>query len=886
MKHLLFLANLIISCLFITDLFAQTQNVSKSTALSIAQKQFLGKDVDYYVLNNDASSVWKIFVDAEPTKGWQHDCYILTIPKSTTKNVNAISPTKEQRNSPPQEDYSPLLVKNRYGSNASSKPQVKKAMSSNQDNSVSNRTYAIILSGGINKNANYERYWNDCSFIYQTLVNKYNVPKGNIYPIMSDGNNPEKDMRGIYGEYKTQPLDLDYDGTNEIKLSATKSNIKNTLSTLANKLNKDDHLFFFVIDHGGTTDWKTNSYICLWNNENLYDYELASMLTPFTSKLVNVNVVLGQCFSGGFNDNLRKTGCVVASASKGSESSWACSDIPYDEFVYQWTCAVNEATHKGVPVESDIDNNKRVTMEEAFNYAKEHDRVLKENPIYSSTPKSVGEDLAFNNIAQSLDLFIKDNDEDTGKEPNTTTDNFWGSPSIWVRNQNDSICDHENPIYSSDHPLAFVNVRVHNRGKEDFKGGGKWVIVYWAQASTGLTAKAWKGREVYNGGWPTGGALEAHPIPEITSGNYKDFSIKWALPELLQQYPEGNFHFCLLAKISDKPYDDGYVDGKVYFNKRDSNDQAQKNVTIISKNDVEKFFNVYVRNTSTTDKSYTLELAPRTNADAVVFDRAKIEMSMSSKIYNAWERGGFKSKGIEIMSNNFNVKNPRTVKFVTPNGMLQNISLKGDEFDVVQLKFDFTLFKFDKPVYTLDLIQKDENGNIVGGETFVVEAPMLTLIDDPLIIVPDPIDDGRFQLRVNNANGFTNFKWIDGNGETLGNKETIKVTPEINGSDYTVIAMKEDGNVATQSISLKNSYGIESATPEKNNIIVNLKGNAPSNAVVSVKSLENGKTIASQKVPTGAKSINVEGLNLSNGIYVVCYQINATTMDQLKIKIQ
>ena len=51
-------------------------------------------------------------------------------------------------------------------------------------------------------------------------------------------------------------------------------------------------------------------------------------LEPFTSKFVNVNVVLGQCFSGGFNDNLKKVGCVVASASTGSESSFACSDIP------------------------------------------------------------------------------------------------------------------------------------------------------------------------------------------------------------------------------------------------------------------------------------------------------------------------------------------------------------------------------------------------------------------------------------------------------------------------------------------------------------------------------------------------------------------------------
>ncbi len=219
MKHLLLLLSIVFSCLFSTVSLAQTtKSVSKDDALAIAQKQFVGKDVDYYVLSNSSSAIWNIFVDAEPMKGWQHDCYVLTIPKSTTVDINAIIPRMVSRKMPPQEDYAPLLVKNRYGSNANSKPQVRKATSSNGNNEAAQRTYAIILSGGVNKNSNYERYWNDCSFIYQTLVNKYSIPKGNIYPIMSDGNNPAADMRSISGGYKSQPLDLDNDGVDKIYL--------------------------------------------------------------------------------------------------------------------------------------------------------------------------------------------------------------------------------------------------------------------------------------------------------------------------------------------------------------------------------------------------------------------------------------------------------------------------------------------------------------------------------------------------------------------------------------------------------------------------------------------------------------------------------------------
>lgn len=877
--------NLLFCCIFATSLHASAvpipNAISQNDALTIAQKQFVGQDVDYYILTDKSEGLWTIFVDAEPMKGWQHNCYILTIPKFTRVNKESVTPQKKLRSMPPSEDYAPLLVKNRYGDNASSKPKVKKQTSSNSFNNVAQRTYAIILSGGINKNANYERYWNDCSFIYQTLVNKYNIPKENIYPIMADGNDPSADMKCISGEYMSQPLDLDDDGTDDIKLAATKENVKNTLETLNGKINKDDHLFIFVIDHGGTADNNKSSYICLWNNEKLYDYELANMLDPFTSKFVNVNVVLGQCFSGGFNDDLTKVGCVVASASKGNEPSWACTDIPYDEFVYQWTCAVNQATHTNKLVFSDKDFNLRVTMEEAFNYAKTHDRVSQEHPVYTSTPTSVGEDLAFNHLVPSVDLYIKDNEEDTGKEPNNTTDTFWKSPSIRIRNNPDFGEEHQNPMFSPDHQIAYVYVRVYNRGKEAFYGTGKWLLVYWAQASTGITTKTWKGRELYNDAYATGGCLEANKIDTIEPGQYKDIPFRWALPNLLEKYQDGNFHFCLLAKIMDKPYDDGYVDGHAYFNVKGKKSQAQKNVTIISKKDVGKAFNVYIRNTSSTSKAYTLELIPQTAADTTLYSNAKIELWMSPKIYNAWERGGLKSVNTEMKSN---TKNPYIVKFMSPKSKVENVLLDGDEFDVVQLKFDFNKFASQSNIYTLDLVQKDENGNIVGGETFVVESPAISWKPiGPVDIVP--INGGNIILKVNKSD-FNSVKWIDEKGETLGNNESINVKPMINGTKYTVIAMTEDGEASTQSVSLENKYGIESAYIIDKKILVTLKDAAPINASIIVSPVTDNMTKTSCNVPEGTNSATIDATTLRHGVYVISYVVGTDIIDQIKIRIE
>lgn len=87
MKRLLFLLVLVL-CRTLSAT-ADTQQMSLPEALATAEKLFAGKDVDYYILQNDNASTWTFFVDAEPTKGWEHDCYLLTIPKTTNSGILA-----------------------------------------------------------------------------------------------------------------------------------------------------------------------------------------------------------------------------------------------------------------------------------------------------------------------------------------------------------------------------------------------------------------------------------------------------------------------------------------------------------------------------------------------------------------------------------------------------------------------------------------------------------------------------------------------------------------------------------------------------------------------------------------------------------------------------
>lgn len=878
---------MVMCCIFSPSAFAQLHSVSIDDALSIVQRQFQGRDVDYFIRQDNNSSVWTFFVDAEPMKGWEHECYLLTVPKNAITSINTMKPSRKKLlKLPPSGNYFPLLVKNRYGSNANSKPAVAKVSQSNAAQAAAQRTYAIILSGGIDRMSNHERYWNDCSFIYQTLVNRYGVPKENIFPIMSDGDDPAVDMRCTTVGFMSQPLDLDNDGVADIKMAATKANIQSTLNTLSARLQEDDHLFFYVIDHGGTDDHDTSSYICLWNNESLYDTELADMLTPFTQRNVNVNVVLGQCFSGGFNDNLTKVGCVVASASTGGEESWSCGDIPYDEFVYQWTTAVNGANHRGAKVYPDTDYNGRVTMEEAFSYAKSHDRRSAEHPQYVSTPLSVGEDLAFNNLAPAVDLYLMDNPEDTGKEPNTTAYELWKSPSIWVRNNDDGIVQHENPYYSSDHKIAYVYVTIYNRGKKDYTGG-KFIHMYWTQASTGITTKAWKGGETYKDEdssmeYPTGGHMEAQYIDSIPAGGSKTIMVPWLLPGLLRNYPEGNFHFCLWGKIMDIPYDDGFKNDVTYFDVKGSNDQAQKNVTIIRKEDVNKGFNVYVRNIMSEQKAYTLELVPQTENDAQIYSTAKVEMTMSPKVYAAWERGGFQYEDLELPSSNANGNDLRKVRLRSPQSKVKSITLKGDEFDVVSLKFNFISYPAVSGTYTFDLVQKDEDGNIVGGETFIVESPSRGYT--PIEIDPKPFDPGHIQLTAHSSD-YTSYTWKDGAGNYIGEGSSITVSPVADNTKYTVTGINEKGEIAEGSILLDAVNGIKSVSSEPGLVKVSLRGEASDNSCITVSSFVNGTVVASAPLTKGESEISMNIPNFSDGVYIVTYLVDDTVVDSRKITV-
>lgn len=881
MRHILLI--LFFCLVYSLNCWGQTTRqyeISETDALNIVTRTFEGKDYDYYLISDNLSKeFWTILVDAEPLKGWEHQCYIVQILKKSSLPATQTAPYSiiESTNPKIGQNVKSLKVKNRILPVNNLKPKVLLNQQTNDINPMASRTYALILSGGSDPVKNKERYWNDCSFIYQTLRNKYGVPKENIYPLLSDGNDPGADMNAGEKGIIDQSLDLDFDGLPDIELAATYENVELVLNTVVNKMSQDDHLFIFVIDHGGWDKVRKESLICLWNYGSLYASDLSGMLEQFTEKLINVNVVLGQCNAGGFIPYLMKNGCVVSAACRYDQPSFALSSIPYDEFVYNWTCAVNEADHLGNRIVTDADNNCFITIDEAYRYALS--KVIHDTPIYTSTPISIGEDLAFDKSAVSIDLYVKDNPEDTGKEPNLTTDKFWLSPSVWIRNSADGIYEHENPIYSPDHTAATIYVRVHNRGKDTYPGGTYYVHAYWALASTGFNPDAWMGNELYENGEVTGGPLRPSVIPKIDPGEYADVAVNWALPDDILGTVADNgtekHHFCILAKIMNTHVEPWY-NGTFTYDCQKNNDDAQINVSIISTVDLTAKTSVFVRNIIDTSQKYSLELIPRSVMDEEIYSLADIEMTLNPLVYEGWKRGGFHAN--HIITNN--ALNENTVVFTDIDSRLESVLMSSKEFDKVGLKFNFKSVPGAPRSYTLDLIQKDENGNIIGGETFIVDCPVESTASYEIRVSSS--EDDLTMLNIETASN-DHVRWKDFDDRTISESSNVTVRPEINGYTYNVYVLSEEGELYSDTVNLPQEKGImRVSTSGIDSLEVTLFDEAGTDCLLLITSAHTGESVLTMPMTQSQSHAVLDISTLAIGNYSLSYIQNGKVINSVK----
>jgi len=333
---------------------------------------------------------WLFFIDDAPMAGWAHLCRYVHV--DTTGMI-----TVKESNGPPRGLQEWKMV---AGSLSEARPSTEPSLivSRGIDGTLppstdTNHSYAVLISGGADPFNNWQRYYDDISFMYRTLVSEYGYQEDHIYVLMSDGADPGLDQHTRDYRYISSDPDLDGDGDDDVGYAATNENITAVFNTLQTTLGAGDQVFVFTTDHGGPENnpqQGTNVVLNLWDWTYITDDRFAAEVDKVPST-VPVMITMEQCYSGGFVDDiipgLSGQKRVIATAASAYEYSWA------DTFSTLWISAVAGHDKSGRAVDADTINDGTVSMREAFAYAKAHDYQA-EHPQYAESPAGIGANLA------------------------------------------------------------------------------------------------------------------------------------------------------------------------------------------------------------------------------------------------------------------------------------------------------------------------------------------------------------------------------------------------------------------------------------------------------------------------------------------------------------
>lgn len=259
---------------------------------------------------------------------------------------------------------------------------------------------------------------------------------------------------------------------------------------------------------------------------------------------------------------------------------------------------------------------------------------------------------------------------------------------------------------------------------------------------------------------------------------------------------------------------------------------------------------------------------------------------MSDAIHAAWQRGGEMSNSIERSPSMDN-----TVYFTSKESCVEDIIMNDSEFEKVSIRFNFIYSPIVSETYTVDLIQRDENGVIVGGETFIVQTPGL---DESEVQPMDPIEVGidseelggeAVILSASSSEPLQTTMWQNSKGQIISRNSTINVTPTESDNTYKLTAITNDGILSNNSITLEPTIGIKSINPSVsvgNNVVVELFGEAGNNVLLNISSVSQSTLLTTIPVESGSKTVTINTSNLPSGIYTITYISNGENIGSKK----
>jgi PKD repeat protein len=330
-----------------------------------------------------AVKTWLVMYDPTPQANWEHPVtyyYVSISDGEIVGQYEAVTPPEDINQDPIPMHLIDGVVPDVVGLTPCPSVNMFRTMipaSSCFSQPDTTHNYALLIAGGVDKEHNSGRYYNDIKFMYNTLVTEYGYDKEHIKVLMSDGpDNLEEDKIDSYTgntpNYGNSNPDLDENGVLDVNGPATRDAVNTALNDLNGVLTGEDTLFIFTTNHGGwdgvvSPDGANNNavFLYLWHGDYITDEDFVANLPANAG---SITMTMGQCYGGGFiNEFITSTGTqtrVIETAANGDEFSNS------NDFTYPWTSAVAGHDTALNPTDADVSLvDSRVSMSEAYTYA-------------------------------------------------------------------------------------------------------------------------------------------------------------------------------------------------------------------------------------------------------------------------------------------------------------------------------------------------------------------------------------------------------------------------------------------------------------------------------------------------------------------------------------
>jgi hypothetical protein len=232
--------------------------------------------------------------------------------------------------------------------------------SANDDATVGGAAhFAVISCGSTHGSAQHQEwYWNSNERIYRMLTEVYRYPAECVYRLHEEGKSKDPAVDG----------------------RSSLVNFRRVFAHLAEIMKKDDHLFVYIVGHGGPG---RGDYVYDLTDGKLSATEFARMLDALPSR--NVVVVANPCHSGALIAKLSSKGRVICTSTKAEEGNAAGW-----EGYMTGALARREGT--------DTNGDGRVSLKEAYNasidgtiqWYRKKGLSLREHPLLDDNGDGVG----------------------------------------------------------------------------------------------------------------------------------------------------------------------------------------------------------------------------------------------------------------------------------------------------------------------------------------------------------------------------------------------------------------------------------------------------------------------------------------------------------------